>query len=76
MHLHVSALILLASVRGQHSVGIGEDRKHGPGISEKRKIIGSLIHVPSATSEEQLIEGRKEGRRKASSNGKSCQFSL
>ena len=73
MHLHVSALILLASVRVQHSMGIGEDRKHGPGISEKKKIIGSLIHVPSARSEEQLKEG---DRRKATSNGKSCQFSL
>lgn len=52
MQLHVSALILLASVRGLHSMGIGEDRKHGPGISEKKKIIGSLIHVPSARSEE------------------------
>ena len=36
-------------------MGIGQDKKHlentdGPGISENRKIIGSLIHVPSAHS--------------------------
>ena len=60
IHLHVSALVLPDQSRKNHNMGIGHNMKHlentdGHGISEKRKIIVSLIHVPSTGSEEQLI---------------------